>query len=277
MASSEVRVCPRCGSPAGESRWCSTCGLNLDQDPNWVEQQRRSQDARRIEERIRERDRKWAEQQRRHQDARRIEERIQSAKQRERDATREARRLRRIELGWKWKARTVLMVGLAIVVVSAVAEWQIESMDLPGIKDGALPVLGDETSAPTHTPKRASVSGSNEQSAPGPDQTPAAGQSPTTNGRSAGAVQRDCPDAPDIGPTGVDPADAIHLTVGGGLTCAFARQTAGSFFQAQIERGTSFGPVRVNGAICKQQTNGTTIHVHCSNPDGPGIIDFDQR
>ena len=29
MISQDVRVCPRCGEPAGEERFCTTCGLNL--------------------------------------------------------------------------------------------------------------------------------------------------------------------------------------------------------------------------------------------------------
>ena len=34
MIGPETRVCPECGSPAGEERFCSSCGLNLSQQPS---------------------------------------------------------------------------------------------------------------------------------------------------------------------------------------------------------------------------------------------------
>jgi hypothetical protein len=52
-------------------------------------------------------------------------------------------------LGWKWKLSLAGLACLFVLGVGAIAAWRIKSIDIPGIKDDALPFLSDQPRATT--------------------------------------------------------------------------------------------------------------------------------
>jgi hypothetical protein len=82
-----------------------------------------------------------------------------------------------------------------------------------------------------------------------------------------------CPDVPDIGPTGADPADAVNVTIVA-MDCELATSVIADFYPTVV--GTGADPaqgVDVQGFLCTETQNAGAIHVSCVQ--NVGTIDFD--
>lgn len=134
----DQNVCPRCGALAGESRWCSSCGLNLEQQgtlPTAEEFEAQS------------REKEWlSARETDERDRTRLEEDLNSQRQLEAAAHAEAlRQERKAQTRERFRKHKVafilaLMIGTGGLVGGIVA-WRVKSIDIPLV--GSQPNCGD--------------------------------------------------------------------------------------------------------------------------------------
>ena len=150
MGNGENRVCPRCGTKAGDSRWCSGCGLNLEREGDLPTPEAYA---------ATQREREWLEKQREEKNQQTEKQRQKNkadrarAAERRRAAASEAAK-RRAEQQRRIIARlrpALPWAGLAALLAAAVvAAWSLTDYDAPVL--GQSPVGVNGTSSATDQP-----------------------------------------------------------------------------------------------------------------------------